>query len=219
MDSRRQIIVVDDRRLVAEALAAFLTGSGLIARAVPSDELAGVVGGGVALVSLGTAGRGDQVATLASACWRVVVYGAGDERQVAEAVSDGAVGFIPGGAGIDELAAEVEVILSGRGGFNADERARLSELAAETRRAEAGIARGLASLTPRECEVLDELLRGKRTSDIAADAFVSVTTVRNQVQAILTKLNVHSQLEAVAAARRHHWESLPSGSARTSAAV
>jgi DNA-binding NarL/FixJ family response regulator len=134
-------------------------------------------------------------------------------------VGDGAVGFISGGAGIDEFAAEVEAILSGRGGFNAAERARLSELAAEARRAESGITRGLASLTPRESEVLDALLEGKRTSDIAADGFVSVTTVRNQVQAILTKLNVHSQLEAVAAARRHRWEASPNASVRTLAAI
>lgn len=60
---------------------------------------------------------------------------------------------------------------------------------------------GLATLTRREREVLGGLVAGLRPADIARRDFVSVVTVRNQVQAVLTKLNVHSQLEAVAAVR------------------
>lgn len=58
----------------------------------------------------------------------------------------------------------------------------------------------LGSLTPREKAVLAALQAGLRPQAIADRDFVSVTTVRNQVQAILTKLNVHSRLEAVALA-------------------
>jgi DNA-binding NarL/FixJ family response regulator len=64
---------------------------------------------------------------------------------------------------------------------------------------------GFGLLTAREREVLAGLLDGLRPSDIAERHFVSVTTVRNQVQSILTKLNVSSQLEAVAAAHRTGW--------------
>jgi DNA-binding NarL/FixJ family response regulator len=210
MEIATEVLVVDDRRLVGEAITAFLNGSGLNARAIPPGDLDGVVPGrGLALVSLGTASRGEHVAMLAAARWRVVVYGVWDEGQVARAVSDGAVGFVSGASRIDELAAEVRGVLSGRGGFSVVERARLAALALQARRDGSDVARGLASLTPRECEVLDALLQGRRVADIAADSYVSVTTVRNQVQSILTKLNVHSQLEAVAAARRHHWELEP----------
>jgi len=210
METATEVLVVDDRRLVGEAITAFLNGSGLNARAIPPGDLERVVSGrGLALVSLGTASRGEHVARLAAARWRVVVYGVWDEGQVARAVSDGAVGFVSGASSVEELAAEVRGVLSGRGGFSVVERARLAALALEARRAGSGVACGLASLTPRECEVLDALLQGRRVADIAADSYVSVTTVRNQVQSILTKLNVHSQLEAVAAARRHHWELEP----------
>jgi len=201
------IVVVDDRRLVGEAIAAFLLGAGLEASAVPpSDIERRVLGPGVGLVSLGTATRGHHVSSLVLAGRRVVVYGPWDEGQVAESVSQGAIGFVSGASSVEDLATEVREVLVGRGGFGAVERARLVALAHEHRRAEDGVARGLASLTPRECEVLDALFRGRRVADIAADSYVSVTTVRNQVQSILTKLNVHSQLEAVAAARRHHWD-------------
>ena len=207
MDS---IVVVDDRRLVGEAIAAFLVGSGLGAAAIPPPDIGRrVLGPGVALVSLGTASRGVHVASLVSARRRVVVYGRWDERQVAEAVSQGAIGFVSGASSVVDLAAEVRAVLAGGGGFSAGERARLVALAHEARRAENGVARGLASLTPREGEVLDALLQGRRVADIAADSYVSVTTVRNQVQSILTKLNVHSQLEAVAAAHRHRWDLEP----------
>ena len=64
---------------------------------------------------------------------------------------------------------------------------------------------GLATLTRREREVLGGLVAGLRPADIARRDFVSVITVRNQVQAVLTKLNVHSQLEAVAAVRWSRW--------------
>ncbi len=62
-----------------------------------------------------------------------------------------------------------------------------------------------AALTQREREVLDALVAGMRPADIAARDFVSVVTVRNQVQSVLTKLNVHSQLEAVAFAHLWGW--------------
>jgi DNA-binding NarL/FixJ family response regulator len=64
---------------------------------------------------------------------------------------------------------------------------------------------GFATLTRREREVLGGLVAGLRPADIARRDFVSVVTVRNQVQAVLTKLNVHSQLEAVAAVRWSGW--------------
>jgi DNA-binding NarL/FixJ family response regulator len=58
-------------------------------------------------------------------------------------------------------------------------------------------------LTPREFTVLHLLARGMESRDIAAQMRVSPNTVRTHVQGILTKLQVHSRLEAVAFAVRH----------------
>lgn len=60
---------------------------------------------------------------------------------------------------------------------------------------------GAPSLTPRQREILVLLAQGVRARQIAAILTLSETTVRNHIQAILTALGVHSQLEAVARAR------------------
>jgi PAS domain S-box-containing protein len=65
-------------------------------------------------------------------------------------------------------------------------------------------ARELAEeLTEREREVLALLAQGLNTHDIAKSLSISSATVRNHVQNILNKLQVHSRLEAVAYAFEH----------------
>jgi two-component system nitrate/nitrite response regulator NarL len=53
-------------------------------------------------------------------------------------------------------------------------------------------------LTQRERQVLERIALGDTSQCIAADFSLSVNTVRSHVQAILTKLQVHSRLEAAA---------------------
>jgi two-component system, NarL family, nitrate/nitrite response regulator NarL len=62
-----------------------------------------------------------------------------------------------------------------------------------------------AVLTEREQVVLAELMEGHCAEEIATAAFVSISTVRSQIKAILQKLGVNSQLAAVAKARRAGW--------------
>lgn len=52
-------------------------------------------------------------------------------------------------------------------------------------------------LTRREYQILTLLVRGQSTRAIAAALAVSPSTVRNHIQSILTKLHVHSRLEAI----------------------
>ena len=68
---------------------------------------------------------------------------------------------------------------------------------------ETGEAPTLDALTRREREILGLLADGLDTREIAAKLVVSLATVRNHVQNILAKLNVHSRLEAVVLFVKH----------------
>jgi DNA-binding NarL/FixJ family response regulator len=61
----------------------------------------------------------------------------------------------------------------------------------------------LKQLTRREREVLGLLAEGMSGRDIAERLFLSRNTVRTHIQNILTKLQVHSRLQAAALATRH----------------
>jgi PAS domain S-box-containing protein len=57
-------------------------------------------------------------------------------------------------------------------------------------------------LTPRQRDVLELLAEGSSVRAIAGRLDLAESTVRNHVRAILVELDAHSQLEAVARARR-----------------
>lgn len=67
---------------------------------------------------------------------------------------------------------------------------------------EVGTSEGLGRLTLREREVLDLLARGVGTSEAAARLGISLATLRNHVARTLSKLGVHSRLEAIAFVKR-----------------
>lgn len=56
----------------------------------------------------------------------------------------------------------------------------------------------LEALTPREQEVLRLLAHGLSTEEMADMLSISLATTRNHIQSVLSKLKVHSRLEAVA---------------------
>jgi PAS domain S-box-containing protein len=58
--------------------------------------------------------------------------------------------------------------------------------------------RGLAGLSARQQEIAKRLLRGERVANIAAELFLSPSTVRNHLSAIFQAFDVHSQAEFIA---------------------
>lgn len=63
----------------------------------------------------------------------------------------------------------------------------------------------LDPLTMRERGILRLLADGHKSSVISRQLCISIVTVRNHIQHLNEKLGVHSQLEAVAYARRHNF--------------
>jgi DNA-binding NarL/FixJ family response regulator len=73
----------------------------------------------------------------------------------------------------------------------------LSDLLDQRRDHESALIK-LGDLSPREREVLALVARGAKTSAIGEALFISPETARTHIQNILTKLGVHSRLEAAA---------------------
>lgn len=126
----------------------------------------------------------------------VVLTGRSDDRTMVAAFDAGCAGFVTKSGSVDEL---VRAVLHVHGGEAYVPAARLAGLLPHLSGRSSPVG---GDLTRREREVLDQLGGGSSTADIAAALAISVHTVRNHVQSILLKLDVHSQLEAVAVASR-----------------
>lgn len=110
-----------------------------------------------------------------------------------DVISAGGDGLLSKSVTIAELASAVVAVGSGASAFPAG---------ALRAWAERDLTEVGATLTPREREVLAMLANAKSATSIAKDLTVSTNTVRNHIRAILAKLQVNSQLEAVITAQR-----------------
>ncbi len=150
----------------------------------------------------------------ASEATTVVVLGADPDADAAELALDaGASGYLHQSRGVEVLVSALERMPN-------DERLiDLPDAGPARRPRRASHADTVAAtLTGRERECLSLLVAGLDTAAIVARMGVSRTTVRTHLQSVLTKLGVHSRLEAASFAVRHHlvdaWaESGPAGSA------
>ena len=130
----------------------------------------------------------------------VVVLGADPDHESAELALDaGASGYLHQSRGVEVLVSALERMPSGE---------RVVDLPDTTparkprRRSHADTV--AATLTARERECLSLLVAGLDTAAIMARMGVSRTTVRTHLQSVLTKLGVHSRLEAASFAVRHN---------------
>jgi two-component system nitrate/nitrite response regulator NarL len=121
-----------------------------------------------------------------------------------EAIVAGACGLAFKGRPLAEAVDTIERV--GRGEAVLDIGILQAVIAPRTESLGARLAR---YLTAREVEVLARLVQGEGTTEIARSLRVSQSTARTHVQSILTKLGVHSRLEACAFAVRHRIVELP----------
>ena len=141
-----------------------------------------------------------------------VVVTAHDNVEVAaQAVRAGARGFVSKVDHIDELVDTVEAVHRGETRLPNRLLSGILEELQRASREDDELVRRLDMLTEREREVLAMLASGADRQAIARSLFISAHTVRTHVQRILTKLNVHSQLEAVSVALRAGLQHQPPG--------
>ncbi len=207
-DDRIDVLIVEDHDMVAQALAAALeaTGSFHVGGCLRSrsEAMHAITARApdVVVLDLRLADGDDTTSFIpdilaeAPDAKVLVVSAWGDDWSVSRAVEAGCHGYLLKEQGLDELVDGIQAVARGEATFAPSVLSRVLKLLRPgTVQAE--------TLTARETEVLRRLADGLTTEQIAADLYVSVNTVRNHVNNIIRKLNVHSRLEAVSYAIRN----------------
>jgi two-component system, NarL family, nitrate/nitrite response regulator NarL len=127
-----------------------------------------------------------------------------DPKAVEEAMRAGFRGYLTKDTPVSRFVSSIEAIVAGQVVFP-------HRFARTAQRAGSGDSVWLliSQLTPREREVLGLLVEGADGRTIATRLGISRNTVRTHVQSILTKLQVHSRLEAATLAVRHRVVPIP----------
>ncbi|HXF56443.1 MAG TPA: response regulator transcription factor [Actinomycetota bacterium] len=210
---RVSVLVADDHLTYAEALAEALRARGDLRVQVASlrDDLVAAAQRSrpqVLLLDLDT--RGPAVAELvrrlraAHPEGRVLLLtGREDDYLRALAVEAGAAGFVSKFTPLASLARLLRAAAAGEPVTEREELARLGRVLRHRRQQEATERQRAGRLTPRQLEILQLLADGVPPREISERLGMSHFTFRTHVQNILTRLGVHTKLEAVALAIRH----------------
>jgi DNA-binding NarL/FixJ family response regulator len=208
-------LVLDNHELFSTVLMMALRARGLNAHRADLTRIEAVLRqaeqlpSGLVLLdlNLGRDGLGRQVngvhlvRALRARRWAVlVVSDHGDEDRVAAAIAAGAAGVVAKSTSLRNLL--LMVLAASAGHPVMTESARHAWLTRHRgyRAQRCERARRFERLSAREREVLALMSQGYRAIAIAEHFVVSLATVRTQIRAILVKLEVNSQLEAVALA-------------------
>jgi DNA-binding NarL/FixJ family response regulator len=205
MSSR--IIIADDHPLFRMALRETLTGAGgdaVIEEASDFSGLSDALGASrdcdLVLLDLNMPGaHGLSGLLLLRAEYPelpvMIVSAETDTRIIRQALSVGAAGYLGKSASPAQIRAAVATVLGG--GIHAP-----LGLEDAVDKADADLARRIATLTPQQLRVLMMLSDGLLNKQIAHALSISQATVKAHVSTILLKLNVVSRTQAVIAAAR-----------------
>ena len=124
------------------------------------------------------------------------------QLDLAAHVSAGASGLVLRDATMEELRSTIRTVASGVDVLPAALLTTLfAQMSHEKDRLSPASTSGRPPLTPREREVMDQILEGRSNKDIAKRLGIAVDTVKSHVHRLLQKLAVHSRVELVASAR------------------
>jgi DNA-binding NarL/FixJ family response regulator len=212
-----RVLIVDDHILYAEALELALSGRGYDARCLvprratrPAHLVSAIVAGNarVVLLDLDLGGGLDGLSLIEPLTSRgtrvVVVTATADPHVVGQCLQRGAHHVLQKARDLEDVFTTVREVQHGRPLLDLEGRRSLM-LASAGQGRTAREPELLTRLSRREAAVLKMLMNGSTVNEIARRDIVSVATVRTQVKAILTKLEVGSQLAAVAIAYRARW--------------
>jgi len=203
-----RILIVDDHLLFAEAIKLALEDLGLsVVRVAGSGEEAisdvdrsvpDIIVMDIELPDQSGLAAGRTILGRHPEAKIIALTGMSDRATVEEALRIGFVGFLTKDTSVARLVNALRSAMDGH--------LVLPQQISPVRRRsqeEQEVDLLASQLTPREREVLALLVQGADGKRTASTLGISLNTVRTHVQSILTKLQVHSRLEAATFAVRH----------------
>jgi len=207
---RAKVLVLDDHQLLAQMLVSQLNDQGHEAMSIDVtdarlvDRVAEIRPDLLLLDAVFSDDEGAGLQILQELRARdeetrvVIITGVVDQLRHAEFLDAGALAIISKADSFDQVVAQIADLLAGTDPMGVTHRQELRLLLDHDRRANADRNEVLMALTPSELSTLQGLMAGHSVAEMALTRTVAVSTVRSHVRAILRKLGVHSQLEAVA---------------------
>jgi DNA-binding NarL/FixJ family response regulator len=198
-----RIVIVDDHQLAREGLKAVLCDDGheVVGEAATGEEAVALVASlvpDVVLmdVRLGAGIDGLEATRRIAALGlpsRVIMLSLHDmPAYVREALAAGAAGYVLKDSSIAELRGAVSQVMAGQGVMPLG----LINAALRQSAREIGPAEAIASLSPREREVLHLVAEGLTNKAIARHLAVSPATIKAHVERIIAKLGVADRTQA-----------------------
>ena len=211
-----RVLIVDDHQLLAQGLELGLRRKGLATVVTDSVSADAVLGAArthrpdVVLLDLDLGDGGGSSLPLIQPLGDLgavvlVLTAVTDRAKLGACIEQGAAGVASKAESFESILDKVQLATEGRSPVPLPSRQALLDDLREHRLQEARRRAPFEALSPREQAVLAGLLDGLAAEQIAETNYVSLATVRSQIQSILRKLGVNSQLAAVALARRAGW--------------
>lgn len=125
-----------------------------------------------------------------------------DDDALLDAIMAGAAGYVLKDIKGSDLVAAVRTVASGKSMLDPATTSRLMSNLRGDDEPESGEPPALASLTPREREVLDLIGEGLTNAQIGKRLFLSEKTVKNNISRLLAKLGVERRIQAAVLATR-----------------
>ncbi|MER5636008.1 response regulator transcription factor [Kitasatospora sp. NPDC002227] len=209
-----RLVVVDDHRLLAEALATALQQRGhrVVGTGAPAGAVCEVVAGRRPEVCLlGVDGPGEPEDFEPVRRLRrerpevaVVVLGPCDEPgRVAAAFAAGAAGYVRSDERIEVVERAIARVRAGEAAVSVEMlQLAFDRLLRPVAERDGEALRLLRMLTQREVQVLVRIAEGEDTTAIAEGMGIAPSTARTHVQRVLMKLGARTRLEAAAVAAR-----------------
>jgi PAS domain S-box-containing protein len=213
LEEEVRVLLVEDHATVREALAstfereAGIEVVGQVGSLSEARQMLGAQPVDVAIIDLGLPdGYGadliKELREVSPQAQALVLSVSLDRAEIARAVEVGAAGVLHKTAHLDEVVEAVRRLKAGETLMPLEEVVELLRFASSTREQEYEARQAVESLTAREREVLQALAEGLDSEGIARKLRIALRTERNHVSNILTKLGVHSQLQALVMALR-----------------